>query len=78
MGGKLPVVRPKAAIKALQRAGFFVDHQRGSHIYLKHPNLLGVLVVVPYHATDLKRGTLKCILEQAGLSVEEFIKLLKG
>jgi predicted RNA binding protein YcfA (HicA-like mRNA interferase family) len=34
------------------------------------------IVTVPFHRKDLKRGTLKSILEQAGLSIEEFIRLL--
>jgi predicted RNA binding protein YcfA (HicA-like mRNA interferase family) len=59
----------------LARAGFFLDHSTGSHRFFRHPSRPG-LVVIPFHRKDLKRGTLKGIIEQAGLSVEEFIALL--
>ena len=72
----LPVVRPRQLIRALERAGFFLHHTRGSHYYLKHPEKSGVLVTVPYHSRDLKRGTLRAILRQAGLSPDELRELL--
>ena len=67
----LPVVRPRQLIRALERAGFFVHHIRGSHHYLQHPEKPGVLVTVPFHNRDLKRGTLRSILRQAGITPEE-------
>lgn len=72
----LPVVTPRQLIRALRRAGFFVHHVRGSHHYLKHPDKPGLLVSVPYHSRDLKRGTLGSILRQAGMTAEELIDLL--
>lgn len=72
---KLPRVKPTKVIKALKRANFYVDHVSGSHYILykddKYPP-----VSVPRHNKDLKIGTLKNILKQAKLSVEEFIKYL--
>ena len=73
---KLPVVRPRQLLRALERAGFYIDHVRGSHYYLKHPAKPGMLIVVPMHNRDLKRGTLSSILSQAGLSVAELLNLL--
>ena len=73
---KLPVVRPRQLLRALERAGFYVDHVRGSHHYLKHPAKPGTLVVVPMHNRDLKRGTLSAILSQAGLSAADLLNLL--
>ena len=73
MAGKLPVLKPKQAIKALERGGFYVHHTTGSHYILKKDNLR---VTVPYHNKDLKPGTLRSIIEQAGLTVEEFSELL--
>ena len=73
MAGKLPVLKPKRAIKALERGGFRVHHTTGSHYILKKDDLR---VTVPYHNKDLKPGTLKSIIEQAGLTVEEFSELL--
>ena len=67
----LPVVTPRQLIRALLRAGFFVHHVRGSHHYLKHPDKPGLLVSVPFHSRDLKRGTVGAILRQAGIAVDE-------
>ena len=73
---KLPIVKPKQVIAALQRADFFIDHQTGSHARLIHQTESHRRVSVPMHNKDLKKGTLKNILRQAEVSVEEFIKLL--
>lgn len=76
MGQRLPVVKPKQVIRALERAGFFIHHSTGSHHILKHPDRPILRVTVAYHNRDLKRQTLATIIEQAGLSVEEFIEFL--
>jgi predicted RNA binding protein YcfA (HicA-like mRNA interferase family) len=76
MSGRLPALRPKDVFRALQRAGFYLHHSTGSHYYLKHPDKPALRVTVPWHNRDLKRGTLASIIEQAGLTVEEFGKLL--
>lgn len=66
-------VRPKGVIRALRRGGFIVHHVTGSHYFLKR----GLRrVSVPYHNKDLKPGTLHSIIAQAGLTIEEFKKLL--
>jgi len=70
-----PVCKPNEVIRALQRAGFFMDHTTGSHQFFRHPSRAGI-VTVPFHRKDLKRGTLKSILDQAGLSTDDFLKLL--
>jgi len=72
---RLPVCKPVAVIRVLQRSGFFLDHSTGSHRFFRHPARPGI-VTVPFHRKDLKRGTLKSIIEQAGFSVEEFMQLL--
>jgi len=73
---KLPVVSGEETIKALCKAGFRVVRQKGSHVRLEKKTEKGTIkVTVPLHPT-LKKGTLKIILKQAGLSVEEFVKLL--
>ena len=76
MSQRLPVVKPKEAIRALERAGFFIHHSTGSHQILKHPDRPAARVTVAYHNRDLKRKTLASIIEQSGLSVENFIALL--
>jgi predicted RNA binding protein YcfA (HicA-like mRNA interferase family) len=72
---RLPVCKPVAVIRVLQRAGFSLDHSTGSHRFFRHPARPGI-VTVSFHRKDLKRGTLKSIIEQAGFSVEEFVQLL--
>lgn len=75
MSPRLPSLRPHELIRALERAGWVVDRQRGSHVSLKKEGA-GHLVVVPMHRGDLPRGTLAGIVKDAGLTSEEFLKLL--
>lgn len=72
---KLPVVKPKEIIKALKKIGFSTDHVSGSH-YIMYNQDKTLRASVPYHNKPLKRKTLKNILENAGLSVEELKTLL--
>jgi predicted RNA binding protein YcfA (HicA-like mRNA interferase family) len=76
MSQRLPALRPRRVLQALQRAGFFVHHTAGSHYVLKHPEKPTLRVTVPYHNKDLKRRTLASIIEQSGMTVDEFIRLL--
>jgi predicted RNA binding protein YcfA (HicA-like mRNA interferase family) len=69
---KLPVVSGKDTINALERLGFTVTRQKGSHVVLRKGN---IGCVVPNHK-ELKSGTLAGIIRQAGLSVDEFIEAL--
>lgn len=72
-------LRPTPAdkvLKILVRIGFKVVRQRGSHVILRHPE--GRLTVVPVHRSeDIGRGLLLKIIKDAGLTREEFLKLLK-
>ena len=69
---KLPVVSGADVVRALERLGFVVARQRGSHIVMRRGS---VGCVVPNHQ-ELKTGTLSGVLRQAGVSVEEFISAL--
>jgi predicted RNA binding protein YcfA (HicA-like mRNA interferase family) len=76
---KFPIASGKDTVKALQRADFEVFDQEGSHVYLhKWENeRWGKRVTVPVHGNEmLKIKTLKRILEQAGMTAEEFRELL--
>jgi predicted RNA binding protein YcfA (HicA-like mRNA interferase family) len=73
---ELPTVTASRLIRALQRGGFFMHHSSGSHRVLKHRDHPVLRVVVPYHADDIKRGTLRSILRQAALNVDELNSLL--
>lgn len=69
---KLPRVSGAEVVRALQRMGFAVARQRGSHIVLRR-GTSGC--VVPNHR-ELETGTLAGVLKQAGVSVEDFLKAL--
>ncbi|MBR0756849.1 type II toxin-antitoxin system HicA family toxin [Bradyrhizobium jicamae] len=76
-GNKLPVVNGRRVIQALTKAGFVVNRVTGSHHVLVYPGDPTRTVTVPVHAgRDLKPGTLRSIIRQAGLTVEEFVELL--
>jgi predicted RNA binding protein YcfA (HicA-like mRNA interferase family) len=72
---KLPKISGKKCIKVLSKAGFYFKRQSGSHIVLRRDDPYAQLVV-PNHK-ELDRGTLRAIIRQADLSVNEFIELLK-
>ncbi len=71
---KLPVISGAECVKALKKIGFIVVRQRGSHIILvrEEPK---TTVSVPDH-NELDRGTLRVIIRQVGLNVDEFVELL--
>ncbi len=71
---KLPVISGQECIKALSKAGFFVKRQEGSHIIVRRQDPF-CQTVVPNHKV-LDRGTLRAILRQTGLGIDEFIQLL--
>jgi predicted RNA binding protein YcfA (HicA-like mRNA interferase family) len=71
---KLPVVSGAECIKALGTIGFVVSRQRGSHITMVR-NSPPSQITIPNHK-ELDRGTLRAIIRQADLTVEEFKTLL--
>jgi predicted RNA binding protein YcfA (HicA-like mRNA interferase family) len=70
---RLPVVSGRECAAALQRAGFQLNRQRGSHLVLRRDSPFAQ-VVVPDHRV-LDRGTLRTILRQAGVAVDAFVEL---
>jgi predicted RNA binding protein YcfA (HicA-like mRNA interferase family) len=76
MNQRLPSITAREAIRALERAGFVVSRTSGSHCRLIHAGDPRRKVTVPVHTGDLRRGTLRGIIAQAGLTVPEFIALL--
>ena len=71
---ELPVLRWNDVVKALGRAGFRPVRQKGNHIMLEGPG--GKFTVVPRHR-EIAPGTLMKIIAEAGLTKEDFLKLLK-
>ena len=71
---RLPALKSKEVIKALEKMGFCFIRQKGSYrIYTK--NNIGI--TIPCHNKELKKGTLRHIIKQSGLTVEDFLKLLR-
>ncbi len=72
---RLPILSSRQVIKALERFGYVVVRQRGSHVRMAHPVRKQWLVTVPnYKAID--RSLLRLIIQEANLSVKEFLSLL--
>ena len=73
---KLTIISGRTLCKILEKIGYFPDHQKGSHIILRNENPPYRRLTVPDHK-EIARGTLRAIIRQAGLSLEEFQKLLE-
>lgn len=76
---KLPVVSSKKVVKALRKEGFVDAPKRGkgSHIALIKRNIDKTRLVIVPERNTLPKGTLMSILDQAGLSKNQFLELLK-
>ncbi len=74
--GELRDVRPRDAIAALERAGGRVRQGKGDHVNIKMPN--GQIVTLSGVREPIKIGLLKAMLRKAGLTEEEFARLLEG
>jgi len=73
---KLPVVSGVECIRTLEKVGYRVVRQKGSHVRLKDMNGKLPPVTVPVHK-ELRAGLLRKILQDADLTVEEFIQFLQ-
>jgi predicted RNA binding protein YcfA (HicA-like mRNA interferase family) len=71
----LPVLSGRDVVKALAKIGYLLDRHRGSHMILRHQSPPHRRLTVPDHA-EVAKGTLRALIRQAGLSVEEFTNLL--
>jgi len=75
MSPKLPRITAAELLSALHRDGWYDVRQSGSHLSLQHPEKTNT-VTVPRHRGTLRLGTLRSILDQAGLSADNLQKLL--
>ena len=76
MPPKFANIKPREMIRALQKGGFLIHEQSGSHVHLKHPTRPG-RITVPYHERyDLPKPIVKSIIRQAGLTNQQFFDLL--
>lgn len=75
MRQELPVLKAKQIVVALEKAGFEVRRQTGSHVIM-YKSGIRRLISIPQHPGDLPKGTLRAIIRQTGLTVEEFLGFL--
>lgn len=71
---KLPRISGRECIKALEKIGFYQKRRESSHVIMRRDNLF-TQVVVPDH-DELATATLRAIIRDSDLSVDEFIDLL--
>ncbi len=76
MAARFGSLKPREVLRALLKAGFYVHETTGSHVQLKHPDKPGRVTVPNHQGFDLPKPIVKSIIRQAGLSNEEFAKLL--
>jgi predicted RNA binding protein YcfA (HicA-like mRNA interferase family) len=67
----VPILSGKQVIEILNGNGFEAIRQRGSHVRMRHPD--GRRTTVPLHK-ELDRGTLRAIIRQTGLTVDDFVR----
>lgn len=74
---KLPVLTANEVIRGLKKAGFVFDRQaKGSHEIWYNPVTKRRTTIPNHPGVDIRKGTLKAILKEAGISVEEFMELI--
>ena len=71
----LPHVSGRKVVQALLKIGYDKDRQKGSHIVMRQISYPYRRIVVPDHK-EVAKGTLRAIIRHAGLTVEDFAKLL--
>ena len=72
---KLPSIPARDVLRVFEQLGYERDRQRGSHIVLRHRHPPHRRLVVPDH-DPIAKGTLRALLREAGVTVEEFVALL--
>jgi predicted RNA binding protein YcfA (HicA-like mRNA interferase family) len=63
-------------VAAFRRLGYEVDRQKGSHIILRHGHPPHRRLTIPDHR-EIAKGTLRSLIREAGITVEEFATLLR-
>jgi predicted RNA binding protein YcfA (HicA-like mRNA interferase family) len=71
----LPTVSGQQTIKALSKIGYLKDRQHGSHIILRNTSYPYRRLVIPNHK-EIAKGTLRAVIKQSGMTVNEFKSLL--
>jgi predicted RNA binding protein YcfA (HicA-like mRNA interferase family) len=76
VSAKLPAVTAKQLIKVLESQGWYLKRTRGSHHYFRHPTIPDAIAVPVHGSRNVKPGLLLNILKTAGISRDEFQRLL--
>jgi predicted RNA binding protein YcfA (HicA-like mRNA interferase family) len=71
---KLPAASCRQAVTAFQKVGYEIDHQTGSHVILRNREAPFRRLTIPNHK-EIAKGTLRSLIREAGLTVEEFVAL---
>jgi len=73
---KIPPLSPHKLIKILQKADFRIIRQKGSHVIMMNDR--NIRIVIPVHpGKDVKPGLIRAIIKEAGLSRQDFLRLIK-
>lgn len=72
---KLPAISGKEVCDILKKRGYHIDHQTGSHFILRNENPPYRRVTIPNHK-EIAKGTLRSIMRQTGLTLDEFLNLM--
>ena len=72
---RLPVISGRDAVRAFGKIGYGISHQTGSHLILRHESPPHRHLSVPDHR-EVAKGTLRGLIRDAGLTVDEFVALL--
>jgi predicted RNA binding protein YcfA (HicA-like mRNA interferase family) len=72
----LPRISGREAVAAFRRLGYEVDRQKGSHIILRHSAPPFRRLTIPDHR-EIAKGTLRALIREAGITVEEFVGLVR-
>jgi predicted RNA binding protein YcfA (HicA-like mRNA interferase family) len=73
---KLPLLTGWEVIQVLEKAGWFIKSQKGSHIKLINPRFRHFIIVSVHGSKTIPRGTLANIISDTGLTVDEFIEMM--
>ena len=76
MSKRIPALKPSRVIRALLKAGFFIHHQTGSHIRLKHREKPEALTFARHDRFEVLHIITQKLLRRAGLTEEAFLNLL--
>lgn len=73
---RLGTYRSREVIRAFEQAGWVLKHHTGSHAILEKPGNEATLSIPDHPGKDVKRGTLRALIRDSGLTVDEFVRLI--